>query len=59
VALESRPLYASYAPGGQVPRKVRVLIAFLSEWFRRRALSPDDPGRAIRIYGETRSHTAA
>ena len=59
VALESRPLYAAYAPGGDVPRKVRTLITFLSDWFRARALTPDDPGRVIRIYGETRARTKA
>jgi DNA-binding transcriptional LysR family regulator len=54
VQLESRPLYAAYAPGGDVPKKVRVLITYLAEWCRARAQSQDDPGRVIRLYGETR-----
>lgn len=40
VRLESRPLYAAYAPGGDVPRKVRCLVGFLTDWFRARSL-PD------------------
>lgn len=54
VQLESRPLYAAYAPGGDVPKKVRVLITYLAEWCRARAQAQDDPGRVIRLYGETR-----
>ncbi len=33
--LESRPLYVAYSPGGDVPRRVRALTAFLADWFER------------------------
>lgn len=57
-ALESRPIYAAFAPGGEVPRKVRVMIDFLSEWFKRRSLVPDDPGRVIQMAGERHRRAA-
>ncbi len=57
VQLESRPLYAAYAPGGDIPRKVRVLINFLSDWCRARAQELNNPGRMIKLYGETRALT--
>lgn len=55
VAPEGRPLYVAFAPGGEVPRKIRVLIDFLSDWFRKRSLVPDDPGRVIQMTGERRA----
>lgn len=32
--VESRPLFVAYAPGGEVPRRVRTLIGFLAQWFQ-------------------------
>lgn len=51
VPLEGRPLYVAFAPGGRVPRKIRVLIDFLSDWFKTRSLVPDDPGRIVQMVG--------
>lgn len=47
--LERRPLYAAFSPGGDVPRKVRVLISFLSDWFKKRSQFPDHPGRVLQM----------
>lgn len=32
--LASRPLYVAFPPGGDAPRKTRVLISFLADWFK-------------------------
>ncbi|MBB6255244.1 DNA-binding transcriptional LysR family regulator [Nitrospirillum iridis] len=53
--LEEAPLYAAYAPGGNVPRKVRTLVTFLGTWFKNRDQSPDEVGGTIRIYHEARA----
>ncbi len=53
--LEEAPLYAAYAPGGNVPRKVRALVDFLGAWFKNRALTPDEGGGTIQIYNAARS----
>ncbi|MDE1146450.1 MAG: LysR family transcriptional regulator [Azospirillaceae bacterium] len=37
--LEDRPLFAAYAPGSNLPRKVRALLTFLGEWFRKHPLT--------------------
>jgi DNA-binding transcriptional LysR family regulator len=37
--MPERPLYASYAPGGPPPRKIRVLTGFLADWFKRHPLA--------------------
>ena len=52
--VEGRPLYVAFTPGGGVPRKIRVLIDFLSDWFKTRALVPDDPGRIVQMTGPRR-----
>jgi DNA-binding transcriptional LysR family regulator len=39
-AVEDRPLYAAFAPGRALPRKVRVLVTFFAEWFQRRPVLP-------------------
>ena len=57
IALEEAPLYAAYAPGGNVPRKVRALVDFLGAWFRQRAQAPNEVGGAIHIYNEARNRT--
>lgn len=36
--IEPRPLFAAFAPGKIVPKKVRLFIDFLSNWFRDRQL---------------------
>lgn len=53
IPLEEAPLYAAYAPGGNVPRKVRALIDFLAIWFRNRAA--EEVGGSIQIYHDARS----
>lgn len=50
--LEEAPLYAAYAPGGNVPRKVRALVTFLGIWFKNRA--PDAYGGTIQIFNDAR-----
>lgn len=55
VPLEEAPLYAAYAPGGNVPRKVRALVDFLGIWFKNRAQAPDEGGGTIQIYQEARA----
>lgn len=55
VPLEGRPFYIAFTPGGGVPRKIRVLIDFLSDWFKKRSLVPDDPGRIVQMAGERRT----
>lgn len=37
--LPDRPLFASYAPGGPPPRKVRCFTDFLSDWFKQHPLA--------------------
>lgn len=37
--IANRPLYAGFAPGGNLPRKVRALVDFMSDWFRRHPLT--------------------
>lgn len=59
VALEEAPLYAAYAPGGNVPRKVRTFVDFLGSWFKRRAQSAETAGGAVRIYSDARVVAAA
>ena len=54
VALEEAPLYAAYAPGGNVPRKVRELVSFLGAWFKNRAAATASVGGTIQIYNEAR-----
>lgn len=56
LVLEEAPLYAAYAPGGNVPRKVRALIDFLGAWFKARAQTPHEVGGAIQIYQEARGN---
>lgn len=34
-----RPLYALYAPGGQTLARVRLVLDFVTDWFRRQARS--------------------
>lgn len=58
IGLEDAPLYAAYAPGGNVPKKVRELIAFLGTWFRNRANAADRSGGTIQIYHDARHKTA-
>jgi DNA-binding transcriptional LysR family regulator len=57
-ALEEAPLYAAYAPGGNVPRKVRALVDFLGIWFKNRAQVPDETGGTIQIFNDARGATA-
>ena len=52
--IEEAPLYAAYAPGGNVPRKVRALVAFLAVWFKNRGEPSAEVGGTIRIYNEAR-----
>lgn len=33
-AIPERPLYAAYAPGRQLVRKVKVFVEFIAEWFK-------------------------
>jgi DNA-binding transcriptional LysR family regulator len=54
IALEEAPLYAAYAPGGNGPRKVRELVAFLGTWFKNRAQAPNEIGGTIQIYNDAR-----
>ncbi len=54
IALEEAPLYAAYAPGGNVPKKVRALVDFLGTWFKHRAQTPDGFGGTIQIYNAAR-----
>lgn len=54
IALEEAPLYAAYAPGGNGPRKVRELVAFLGTWFKNRAHAPNEIGGTIQIYNDAR-----
>jgi DNA-binding transcriptional LysR family regulator len=54
VTLEEAPLYAAYAPGGNVPKKVRTFVTFLGAWFRHRSRAPDEFGSSIQIYNEAR-----
>lgn len=49
IAVEARPLYAAFAPGRALPRKVRLLVTFFSEWFLRRSESPTRTTWAIPI----------
>jgi DNA-binding transcriptional LysR family regulator len=58
IVLEEAPLYAAYAPGGNVPRKVRALVAFLGTWFKNRAAAPELIGGTIQIYNEARNAAA-
>lgn len=47
--LPVRPLYAVYAPGRHVVRKVRVFVDFIAEWFREHpalAAPSDKPSRS-------------
>jgi len=55
IVLEEAPLYAAYAPGGNVPRKVRVLIAFLAAWFKKRGRGIEDLSGTIQIYNDART----
>jgi DNA-binding transcriptional LysR family regulator len=57
IALEEAPLYAAYAPGGNGPRKVRELVAFLGTWFKNRAQAPNEIGGTIQIYNDARHVT--
>lgn len=59
VAIEEAPLYAAYAPGRNVPRKVRALVEFLGTWFKHRERMPADVGGAIQIYSEARDSAGA
>lgn len=54
ISLEEAPLYAAYAPGGNVPRKVKALVAFLGTWFKNREQERDAIGGTIQIYHEAR-----
>lgn len=55
LTLESRPVYAAYAPGGAMPRKVRLLINFLTEWFAVRSQNSfEDQGQVIKLFSEGR-----
>ncbi len=58
IAIEEAPLYAAYAPGGNVPKKVRTLIAFLGTWFRNRANAVERSGGTIQIYHDARKMAA-
>ncbi|MBW4332131.1 LysR family transcriptional regulator [Stakelama sp. CBK3Z-3] len=54
--LEDAPLYAAFAPGGNVPRKVRALISFLGTWFKKRELRGENRGGGtINIYHDARN----
>lgn len=44
---DERPLYAAYAPGGQTPRKVRMLISFLGEWLENNQLAGARPSNLV------------
>ena len=55
LAFEEAPLYAAYAPGGNAPRKVRVLISFLGIWFKNRGGEIGGLSETIQIYNEGRS----
>lgn len=57
-ALETRPLYASFAPGRNLPRRVQALIAFLGDWFGSRSADAQKSGYVGRAYAELRSARA-
>lgn len=52
--LEARPIHAAYAPGGAMPRKVRALINFLTEWFTIRTRAADNTGQIVKLFSEGR-----
>jgi DNA-binding transcriptional LysR family regulator len=54
LALEAKPVYAAYAPGGSMPRKVRALITHLTNWFAEHAKAPDRKGQVVELFSEGR-----
>ncbi len=46
-SLEERPLFAAYAPGTEIPRKVRSLLTFLTVWFKERPMSTPLPAMMV------------
>lgn len=45
--LKARPFYVAYAPGGDVPHRVRALIGYLAEWF-----AGDVPAKTVAIFAD-------
>ncbi len=54
LALEPKPIYAAYAPGGSMPRKVRALITYLTDWFVQLTKTPDSTGQVVQLFSEGR-----
>lgn len=54
LSLEARPVYAAYAPGGAMPRKVRALVTFLTDWFASHTKASDAPGQVVKLFSEGR-----
>lgn len=54
IELESKPLYAAYAPGGSMPRKIRALVGFMTDWFDERAQAPETSSQIIKLFDEGR-----
>lgn len=56
--LEHKPLFAAYAPKRALPRKVRVLVDFLSDWYHESVEKPGHQSLFADIYQTARLQTA-